>query len=452
MFEQESYDKATVRAESQPGGLFSKYEIKNWEFSPLIYKILAASAVLHLAVLAFISQTNVLTMRGCDSPWVGRVCRVVDMAYVGAMLLGTEREYVDQEYEKTELGEADVTFIDVTNSAPLTYPEGYFQIANPVQFQMLQQQALNPTGDSMIPGYQPPGISPMTSFENDLLSKPAKLPPANPNPFIEDAPTPNPANSSMTATVRRPKGRGGKISQGVEPEVKSTPKDETVAGSNVSPQPLPNTKTDPITGDEINNRPFTELGKFVNSALDKKETDLQSEFKLSAVGKLTKEGKIDPKTFKYTNAESADKKLIEVLQEAIEAFNDSGRLKVLESLSGKDLKLDVQQDSTNIAAVIQSELESENRARAAQSSLKVLLDAAKFLKSRPDADQNDKDDLLLLQGASIESEGKNLVIKFNVQKDVVHQMLQRKLADARKANSEPSSTAANSGKSATASK
>ena len=63
------------------------------------------------------------------------------MAYVGTVLFGTEREYADVTYEKTELGDADITYIDVSgDTPPLTYPEGYFQIANPVQYAMLQQQ------------------------------------------------------------------------------------------------------------------------------------------------------------------------------------------------------------------------------------------------------------------------------------------------------------------------
>src|SRR5688572_22271757 len=163
MFEQESYDKATVQTPSQPGELFHNYEIRNWDYSPTLYKILAASAVLNLAVLAFIAQTNLLTLRGCDSPFVGRVCQVLDMAYVGAMIYGTDREYVDEAYENIDLGEADITFIDVTGETPpLSYPEGYFQIANPVQYEMLRQAAAGSTDITS-------AYSPLPSNDIDLM-------------------------------------------------------------------------------------------------------------------------------------------------------------------------------------------------------------------------------------------------------------------------------------------
>jgi hypothetical protein len=53
------------------------------------------------------------------------------MAYVGTMLFGTEREYVDKEYEKIDLGDSDITFIDASNVEPqFSYPSDYDKYAN----------------------------------------------------------------------------------------------------------------------------------------------------------------------------------------------------------------------------------------------------------------------------------------------------------------------------------
>ncbi len=460
MFDQESYDKAsTVTVESQPGELFHSYEIKPWIYSPTLYKIVAASFILNVAALALVSQTNMLTARGCDSPWVGRVCQVVDMAYVGAMLFGSEREYVDEVYEKTDLGEAEITYVDVTGETPpLSYPEGYFQIANPVQFAMLQQQAANGVSgfnSVAMPGVNS-GFSTPPNNDRDLLRQRPNPPAPKPDALTDDS-----KDSALFKVEDSPKSEGfpsRKRLGGGKVDFPPSSKDETKApGKDVSAEVNSNKtqtdiKTDPITGDEINNRPFKDLGKFVNEALDKKETNLQSEFLLSAKGKLTKEGKLDPKSFQYIKADSVDKKLIEVVQEAIEAFNDSGRLKVLRNLSGDDLNLEVKQDAANVSAVVQSEVESESRARSLMSSLSLLLAGAKKFKSGEDASPNDKDDLLLLEGAKIEQDGKNLIIRFNVPKEVVHQMIQRKLAEAKKQQAEPTSTASLSAKGTTASK
>src|SRR5690606_15821950 len=121
-------------------GLFSHYEIRSWEWGPYLYKIIGASLIVNIIGFLVLAQGD-FTKRGCDSPFVGRVCQVLDTVYMGSVLFGTEREYADASYERSELEDADITFIDVSGEAPpLTYPDGYFQIANPVQYAMMQEQ------------------------------------------------------------------------------------------------------------------------------------------------------------------------------------------------------------------------------------------------------------------------------------------------------------------------
>lgn len=434
MFEQESYDKATVQAESQPGDLFNKYEIKNWEFSPLIYKILVASAVLHIAVLAFIAQTNILTMRGCDSPWVGRVCQVVDMAYVGAMVFGTEREYVDEAYENIDLGDAEITYIDVTGQEPqLTYPEGYFQIANPVQYAMLQQQATNGTDGMPLPGVNPGSFTTIPNNDGDLLKTRPNYPAANPNAFKDDSSTSlfkEEGSNSSGGPVARRKGGIGKVGRPSNANSSVPDPNQTAnANTNTQPTPQPVTPTDPISGVEINKRPMVDLGNWVNEKVEKKEVDLQTQFTVNAKGKLDKNGRLDPKTFSYVTAASPDEDMVEVVKRSIEALNVAGYLQYLKDLSGKDFNLLLQQDTENISAVVQSEMESDRRATSIKSGLDLLISIAKSRKSGSEADQNDKDDLLLLENAKVETDGKKVVIKFTVPKTIAHPMIQRKLAE-----------------------
>src|SRR5690349_12398850 len=113
MFEQELYDQQATELRTQPGDLFHHYEIRNWNFTPRLYKILAASALLNVLALLVLSIPGILTARGCNSPFVGRVCQVLDTVYVGSLIFGTDSEYGDVDYAKTEMQDADVTFIDV---------------------------------------------------------------------------------------------------------------------------------------------------------------------------------------------------------------------------------------------------------------------------------------------------------------------------------------------------
>src|SRR6476619_520594 len=118
MFEQSIYNKeAAERADSHNGDLFHDYEIKSWEITPRVYKIIAVSAVLNLIALLIFGQTSLLTMKGCDSPLVSRVCQVLDTVYVGSVVCGTERDYIDAAYDRTSLADADITFVDVSNEA-----------------------------------------------------------------------------------------------------------------------------------------------------------------------------------------------------------------------------------------------------------------------------------------------------------------------------------------------
>ncbi len=445
MFEQESYDKAaTVQAVSQPGELFHNYEIKPWNYSATLYKILAVSAVLNLAVLAFIGQTNVLTMRGCDSPWAGRVCQVLDMAYVGAMLYGTDREYVDQEYENIDLGEADITFIDVTGETPpLSYPEGYFQIANPVQYAMLKQMAeANTANGSSFPS----GFSSLPGNETDLLKVRPNPPTANPGALEDDLGTTSPFTTEGSKTnsgnYGLRKGRGGRV----RPETNTNtepkqPENGTVAQNNTNSQPLPTASpTNPLPEGTINRKPFSDLALVLIQRASQNQLNLSIPFLVQASGKLNPDGKLEKKTFRYIKAESPDPQMIKDVQAGIEAFNDSGFLQNLSMLSGKTLELTLQQDDVNISANVQSEVESETRAKVLVTLMAQFVEAAKNKKIGDIAEmekandpakatelQNDRDDLELLKNLQVGQNGKRIVINFGVPKEFGLGLIKRKL-------------------------
>ncbi|MEO8648693.1 MAG: hypothetical protein ABI539_05965 [Acidobacteriota bacterium] len=426
MFEQELNDHESSRVKSEKGDLFYNYEVRNWDLTPRIYKILAASAIGNILFLVVFAQADLLTRRGCDSPFVGRVCQVLDTVYVGALLFGTERDYVDAEYEKIDLGDADITYIDVSNvDAPLSYPEGYFQIANPEQFAMMQQTGIDgPTNGFSIPTGPLPSNPTLGS---PLINTPPVMPNPNSNPIkgnIPDSPFTVDGDDNIVAGVRKG-NRGGRP---INPKADNTKIDDGKTADANAGNPTVD-PTDPVNPEEINRRPFTDLGNMVNGLLETKQINLESEFSLSAKGKLNKDGRLDEKTFKFGVGTSPDPKMIEVVKESIEAINESGYLQYLSQLSGKDLELLIKQDSANLSAVVQSELESENRARTISSLLNSLISYKKKQKETAAADQNDKDDLVLLEGAKVENIGKRIVITFDVPKDVALKMIQRKLAE-----------------------
>jgi len=432
--------------QQQDKELFRDYEIRNWNYSPRLYKILAGAAVFNLLAIFVMGQTDILTTRGCDSPMVSRVCQVIDTIYVGSVLLGTDREDVDKDYEKTELADADITYIDVSGvTPPLTYPEGYFALANPEdQFTAMQ----NPADFSMtnpIPGIPGFPTTPAITGGTDLMNTPQVTPTPNNNaitgivpdkPFsMSDNPiatTPPIRNRKFPRSVNRKPLKYNsppklpKFEDGTTAENKIEDKQEGKQEDKQIDKTQKELKSDPVAEIEINKKPIKDLGAFVNTLLkdEKNKLNLQAHFTATATGKLTKEGKLDPKTYKI-EAKSADEKMVEVVQESIEALNDAGYLQYLKKLSGKDLSLMLQQDETGITAVVQSELKDADEARSLKNALNLSISIAKLTKTGAD----DKDDLELLNGATVENDGKKIVIKFAIKNPLAQEMIKRKLLE-----------------------
>ena len=410
---------------AQDDELLKNYEIKNWEFTPRFYKILAASAVFNILALVVFAQTNILQARACDSPWVGRVCQVIDTVYVGSTILNTDSGFVDKPYEKSELEDAEIVWIDQTGNDPLHYPADYWAIANPERFQAVQDPMLSTSGFENYQNYTPPANNfpapttvPIPPANSTL--PPQQLPPAATKQIIiPDNPIgENPIARNPRKGIKTTKPENKKPSENLTAENKQADenKEQTVE------------KTDPITDIELNKRPLIELGEFVNGLLKENKVDLQTPFVVQAKGKLNKEGKLDKNSYQILQASSADEDMIAVVQRSIAAINDSGYLQYLQQLSGKDLSLLLKQDETNITAQVESEVESETRAKSLKTSLDLAISLVKYKKeSEEEKTANDLDDLELLKGATVETDGKKIIIKFNVKKEIAQPMIQRKL-------------------------
>ncbi len=188
------------------------YEINKPHTSPTFWKIVGATLAIHLVAFITLSQVNLLQTKACDSPYVGKVCEALDAAYVGSVFLGTDRTSVDAPYEKTELDDADITFIDVSNMEPkFKYPEGFFEPeivendlavvdpnGNPIASSTNGgipgfPNSANPTiGNPTLPAQNLPNVNSFGKskggFGGGGFGKNAKLPPANPNSLTGNIP------------------------------------------------------------------------------------------------------------------------------------------------------------------------------------------------------------------------------------------------------------------------
>lgn len=427
MFEQSLYEFESVAAPVMDVELFNNYEIKTWDNWSRIYKIIGVSALANILVLLIVAQTSLLTMKGCDSPLVGRVCDVLDTVYVGSMLFGTDREYVDAAYDKTDLADSDITFVDVTGvTPPLAYPEGYFQVANPVEYQAKVDQLNNPGFPNDFSGL-PPGFPITTpSTGSSLIDTPPLMPKANPN--VLDGPLPNFGDSSayrkMPTIPRQKINRGGRINSGL-PDI-----DDLAINKTPSPSPTPTPLAAPMTSDavtalEINKKPLTDFTDDVAAKLDAKDVDLNLPFTIVLNGVLTKDGKLDRDKSKFdVSKQKGDQKMIDVAKSAIEAVGDSGFLAYLKSLNVDKVTLTMIQDDNQITAVISSAQKTPEIANTVSTGLRNYISFGKI------AVKNPSDERTLLDAATVTADDKNFVLNFAIPKPVAQEMITRKLKEA----------------------
>ncbi len=433
--------------------LFQDYEIKNWNFTPRLYKILGAAAVFNLLVIFVMGQAEIFTTRGCDSPMVSRVCQVIDTLYIGGKMLGTDSEFVSKEYENTEIGDADITYIDVSGQAPpFTYPADYFALANPEsQFMTMENPTEFSMNQSVAPGI--PGFSGSSTITNsaDLMNTPQVTPTPNKNAISGNIPTepysfgPNPIPASKIPNGYKPPRRNSTR----QPKVKNdSPKtlpgfpDDTTAVKEKEPKPeQPEPKSDAVAEVEINKKPFEDLGDFVNEGLAKKEVDLNKPFLVVMDGVIAADGKLDPDKSKFIKVEG-DEKMREVARQAIEAVGNSGFLAYLKNSGVDKVNFKIVQDDKQINVIIVSEQKNSNKAKTTVSSLNILLSGLKFADAQglKKLDENSK---TLIENSKITSEGKNFVLNFALPKPIAQDIITRTLKERaeKRAVQQPKSSA-----------
>jgi len=450
LFEQPSPIEQPVVNEAQSGGLFNDYELKGWQLGPRIYKIIGISALANILALLVFAQTSILTMKGCDSPLVGNVCRVLDTVYVGTLLFGTDRQMVDQDYEKTELADADITYVDLTNvdTSKLEYPEGYFQIANPEQF------TVDPaTGElaATKPGEIAPGIpigvpqtAPATSGSTLFDTKP-NIPKKNRN-VIDESKLPNGIDDATAGgsnpIAKNTKGRKGVPEGGIKPNdpTSDDPTNNGTVGQNPASTPKPSPAADEPTQDRfgvyLNKRPTREFAEQALKQIDAKQVDLNTPFKITMKGTLGlgKDGKTtilkEPRLVLENGQTAGDPKMLKFAQDAIIAFTDSGWFGYLSALSSKNVVIMLEQSDSGVVARITADQPDENSANMAANGLRGLLTGAQSFAV-------DNDEKIFLQAAQPGADKKTFFVNFQLPKQIFTEMIQRKLAE-QKASPKPS--------------
>ena len=413
MFEQQSYSFEAPAEPLHEGDMFYNHEVGTWKLDNRIYAILGISLLLNLSFLGVVAQTNVLMAKGCDSPWVGRVCQVLDMAYIGTVLFGTEREYADVAYERTELGDAEVTWIDQTGIEPqFQYPEGFFY-----QEGSTDLIAMDPNA-----GYSAPGIPSMPPIQSgsSLIDTPPVAPKQNKNAVVGEVPSSPFDLSDTDADANKSKG---KTSDKKDPSNANVAKNNANTSASPTPDPDDVAKEDK-NGVFINKRPMKDQAKETLAEVEANKIKLDNSFKVTVAGTLglAKDGKTvvlkNPKTILDKNVKN-DPAMEKLVQDWILAVGDAGWFGYLDKFQAKNVIITIEQNDTDLIASVRADQPTEERANSQATNFRLLLQGAALVVK--------DDEKAFLERANVTSDGKAFILNFAIPKPIVQEMIQRKL-------------------------
>jgi hypothetical protein len=420
----------------QEKDIFRGYEVGRWDIGPRIYKIFAAATVLAILPLFAVGQMNLMSTSACESPFVNRVCQVLDTVYTGAKILAKDSGYVEQDYQNAELARKnEILWNEVVEGEPqLEYPIGYFQIANRDEIAALE--ALNSN-------------DPNAAFLNPTNT----IPPA-PKPVTPPAPRINPpvARNRRNRNTRKPvypkRNKNvvdgeidmDKVFAGVEDD-KENKKPEGANTNTETPKTqdpktvaknTPEKKENPLDGKTavtsgnasavpINRKPLYDLVDLVVKQVDAKEVDLSQQFLVKMSGAIDQNGILVVERSAITESKG-DEAMRELAIEAIQKVGVSGFLRYLSAENVKHLEILFGQNESHMIANVYSDLKDTKTARATASALQLAMLLAKRTE-RPE------DEMLLLNSAKVKAEGNLVRITFNLDKPAAQEMIKARLAE-----------------------
>lgn len=156
-----------------------------------------------------------------------------------------------------------------------------------------------------------------------------------------------------------------------------------------------------------------DLGTYIKSRIEARALDLNAPFAIELSGRVTKDGRIDPATAKYTRDEG-NKEMVEAVKKAIEAINVAGYFIYVSELSITGLRLRAEQTDASFIASMTGEVENESKASTIVTALRALV--MMMNKQVESGNRPADDDLKLFKSMTASSEGKNVHIALELPK------------------------------------
>ena len=298
---------------------------------------------------------------------------------LGIINLITGAEYVDEDYDRTIIGER-ATLVNVSPDGKLHYPPGYFEMNKPQ-----------------------PTPAPQIIAE----ARPQPTPRPKPTPTPTPVPTPSPQPSVSPAT-------DAKTAEEVAAAGDAASKEDAEKG--IDEEAKKNGLVRPAE-DKINKRPLKDWLAHANELKTKGELDLSGTVELRIVAQRDAKGKLlNPQVIH----KAGDQKLIAVAKELVAAINDSNVLYFLEGSGEGQVLFIVKMDQSQVTASVESDVESAEKAQKMASGYGMMMVLGK-------AARKGKDEAIILQNTRISARGKQVVVNFSMPRQAAGEMLKKQL-------------------------
>lgn len=341
---------------------------------PMLVRLITASLVLHAGLLA--SMVYVPGVR--------------DAFNIASLLANTG--YVDRAYSRTEVGE-DVQVLSLPDK--FRYPPGYF--ATEEQLKALAQQT--------------PPLTETTFTPRRVRQLPVEIPTPEPSPSPLVEASPEIASEGTVAAESETADQ--KTPDEAEKEL------DKIAAENNVVRPSEN---------EINTRPLKDWLGRANALRDNGQLDLSSEIEITIAASLDTDCKlVNPNVIQ----KSGDARLIDVAKDMVSAIGDSGMLSFLRDPSkvtdptklkcdAMPLQVTIKLDQNDIAAQVESQADSPERAVQMAKGYNTLLAVGEFAKRGHDEE-------VLYRNTKVTSEGKQILVSFSMPRPTASEMLKKQL-------------------------
>ncbi|HZE68728.1 MAG TPA: hypothetical protein VE135_04270 [Pyrinomonadaceae bacterium] len=361
--------------------IFAHFEVNREPRWPILLRLVIASLVLHVTVLACVIY----------------VPAVREAFNVAALLSGTN--FVDKPYVQTQIGD-DVQIVQLEK---FHYPEGYFAM-----------------DAGLIAEPTPTPLPWAAGLGSGIKSEAAK---AEPSPSPTPSISPIPANDNSAGASASPAVQPEQNANNTQPN--QTDEEKEKAQAEKAQEQLEKTAAangvDLPVDNEINRQPLKDLASYANDLKKDGKLDLDQTFEVVVEAELDETAKLQKPKF---TQKAGDPGLIDLAGRMIAALNDSKILVLLKTLNeGKPTKVVflIRQDQSELVARIESDVSSEQSARQKASVFNLMLAAGEQARKG-------KDEAVLMRNTAATAEGKKVVFNFSMPRQAVGEMIKKQIA------------------------